>query len=213
MHQRDVLSDLCQLEHPVERRVSTAEDRQAFAGKLFGVPYAVVNARPLERLNACCPERSRLERANAGRDDNGLGIELLTGTGLDQERIIVLALNDRHFLAEVHASAKRFNLLQKLVSQLLAGAHRDGRNVVDRLVGIQLRALPAGLTNRVDQLRFQPQQAQLEYLKQPTWAGANDDDIRVNHTTTPNTPGAHCRSIGRSLQIAPWVHVCRARLC
>ena len=66
----------------------------------------------------------------------------------------------------MQARAERLDLLEQPIGQLLAGAHRHGRNVVDRLVGIQLDALAARRFQRIDDLRLQPEQAQLENLEQ-----------------------------------------------
>ena len=66
-------------------------------------------------------------------------------------------------------------------------------------------------TNRFSVRRNQ--QAKFENLKQAAGAGAYNDDIRGDHVLTPNRSGAHCRSIGRSLQIALLVRDWPARLC
>ena len=213
VHERDVLGNLREFQHPVERRIAAAENRQPLAGELLRVPYAVVHAFTFERINTVCAQRSRLEGADAGRDDHRLRIELLAGAGLDQERVVVLTLHDGHFLAEVHARLERRDLLHQLLGQLVAGAHGNGRNVVDGFVGIELGALTAGLANRIDDFRLEPQQAKLKNLEQAAGARADNDNIRGDHVVTPNRSGAHCRSIGRSLQIALLVRDWPARLC
>ena len=56
-------------------------------------------------------------------------------------------------LAEMEGRAERLDLLQQPVGQLLAGDDRQRRNVVDRLLGIELGALAAGLVEDVDHVR------------------------------------------------------------
>src|SRR5262249_1835095 len=54
---------------------------------------------------------------------------------------------------------------------------RQCRDVVNRLVGIQLGALPAGVLERVDDVRTDAEQPQLEYLEQPAGSSADDDAL------------------------------------
>src|SRR5690606_17083078 len=56
-------------------------------------------------------------------------------------------------------------------------ADRNRGDVVDRLVGVELRALAAGLAQRIHDLGFEPQKAQLEDLEQAAGARAHDDDV------------------------------------
>ena len=72
---------------------------------------------------------------------------------------------------------KRLDLLQQIVGQLLAGDDRKARNVVDRLFGIELRALAAGARQNVDQMRLDVEQAELEHREKTGRAGADNDDI------------------------------------
>ena len=103
--------------------------------------------------------------------------------GHDAEAAVLLPRDFGHFLAEMQARAERPDLLEQPIGQLLPRAHRHGRNVVDRLVGIQLDALAAGRLQRIDDLRLQAEQAQLEHLEQPARPGADDDDVRVDRVT------------------------------
>ena len=76
--------------------------------------------------------------------------------------------------------AEGLNLLHERVSQLLASAHRNCRNIVDRLVGVQFNWLTTGVGQAVNHVRLDLQQAQLKHLKQAHRARANDDRIRLN---------------------------------
>ena len=63
----------------------------------------------------------------------------------------------------------------------MAGDDRQGRNVVDRLFRIKLRALPAGAVQNVDDMALDVEQAKLENRKEPARPGANDHRVGGNH--------------------------------
>src|SRR3990170_1832361 len=67
------------------------------------------------------------------------------------------------------------DLLQEPVGQLLAGADGQTRNVVDRLLGVELGALAARPVENIDDMGFQPREPELKYREQAHRAGANDD--------------------------------------
>ena len=69
------------------------------------------------------------------------------------------------------------DLLHQAVDQLLAGAAWHGRDVVDRLVGIEFGALAADLVEIVDQMALHAEQAGLEHGEQAARAGADDDHV------------------------------------
>jgi hypothetical protein len=100
--------------------------------------------------------------------------------GLDEEAAVVLLAHDADFLAEVEGGAEGLDLLEQVVGEFLAGAHGHGRDVVDRLVGVQLDALAAGVAQRVDDVGLDLQQAQLEHLEQADRAGADDDGVGLD---------------------------------
>ena len=75
---------------------------------------------------------------------------------------------------------ERLDLLHQQVDQLLAGAARHGRDVVDRLVRIELGALAADLVEIVDQLALHAEQAGLEHGEQAARAGADDGHVGLD---------------------------------
>ena len=70
---------------------------------------------------------------------------------------------------------ERFGLLQQPVDQFLRPADRHRRDVVNRLVRIQLGALAADLGERIDDVRADAEQPEFEDLEQTHGAGADDD--------------------------------------
>ena len=72
---------------------------------------------------------------------------------------------------------ERLGLLQQPVDQFLGAADRQRRDVVDRLVGIQLGALAAGLRQGIDDVGVDSEKPELEDLKQSHGACADDDRL------------------------------------
>ena len=134
----------------------------------------------LERFAALEPEATWLERPESARDDHGPRVEARVARGDEQERVIRQHLQLGHFFAHVELRVEGLRLLQQAVDQLLGAADRQRRNVVDRLLRIQLTALPARMLERVDDVRVDAEQAQLEDLEQATGAGADDDDVGLD---------------------------------
>jgi hypothetical protein len=165
---------------PVERGIAAADDDEVLAGKLRRVLDAVEELPLLVPLDPVELEAPRLERAHAGGDEHRAGEEARAAGGLDAEPAVGLLLDHGHFLAEVEGRMERLDLLEQVVGQLAAGAHRHGRNVVDRLVGIELDALAAGIGQGVDDVRLDLQQPELEHLEQPDGAGPDDERVGVD---------------------------------
>src|SRR5690606_10868977 len=80
-------------------------------------------------------------------------------------------------LLGVQAVRDGLELVEQPVDYLLAREHGNRRNVVDRLVGIQLGALAARLRQRIHELGPQAEQAELEYLEQAAGTRPDDDDV------------------------------------
>ncbi len=57
------------------------------------------------------------------------------------------------FLPQMKNGVEGLRLLQQPIDQFLGTAHRQRRDVIDRLVGIQLGALTAGLRQRINDVR------------------------------------------------------------
>ena len=74
---------------------------------------------------------------------------------------------------------ERLHLLEQPVDQLLGTAHRQRRYVVDRLVRIELGALAADLSQRIDDHRADAQKPELEDLKHAYGPGADDGRFHV----------------------------------
>jgi hypothetical protein len=195
VHQRHAARLAHELQRPVERRVAAAEDHQVLAGEVAGTLHLVMNVPAFEGFAAFQAEAARLERAESAGDDHRPRVKARIPRSRQQEGVVGQHLQPGHFLAHVELRVERLRLLQQAVDQLLRPAHGQRRNVVDGLLGIQLAALPAWMLERVDDVRMDAEQAELEDLKQATGAGADDDDIGLDgavHGAAVGTLGQEC---------------------
>ena len=121
-----------------------------------------------------------LERAAAGGDHDDLALEQLAAVGLDAEARLADALDALHHLVQMERRTERLDLLHELIDQALRRDFRDRRNVVDRLLGIKLGALPADLVEDVDKMSLDVEQAQLEHGEQPNRAGTDNKHVSLD---------------------------------
>ena len=150
MHVRDGGGLAGEVDDPVERGIAAAEDRELLAVVLRGVAHAVVDVPAFEGFRARHADAPRLERADATGDDHRARIEARAEDGLDVEAAVLALVQRGDFLAQVQRRIERRDLLQQPVDEFLGAADGQRRNVVDRLVGIQLGALAAGRAERID---------------------------------------------------------------
>ncbi len=88
------------------------------------------------------------------------------------------------FRAKVKLRIERMRLLHQPVDEFLRTADRKRRNVIDRLVRIELGALPARRLERIDHMGRNAEQPELEDLKQAARPRADDDDFRIDRVQT-----------------------------
>ena len=84
----------------------------------------------------------------------------------------------RHLVAEMESGGERLDLREQPVDQLLRAAHRQRRDVVDRLVRVELGALAARMRERVHDLAPDAEQPELEDGEQPHRPRADDHAFR-----------------------------------
>src|SRR5207248_10873067 len=115
-------------------------------------------------------------------------IEDFAAIGFDPESRIAGAFNAFDHLLQVKHCPERLDLRHECITQTLPGDVREGGNVVDRLLRIELGALAADLVEDVDDVRLHIEQAQLKHCEQAAGAGADDeyvsaDDVRFEDFT------------------------------
>ena len=140
-----------------------------------GVADLVVQLPSFVRFGALERQSPRLERADAGRDDDGTGIEHGARARHDAEPAAIGGPELDGLFAQVQLGAEGLDLLQQPIDEFLRAADRQGRNVINRLVGIQLGALPARRGQRIEHVRLDAEQPEFEDLEQPRRTGADDD--------------------------------------
>jgi hypothetical protein len=174
-----------QRDRPVKRRVTAAEHDEAFAGKPRRVADAIKQAFVLESVDAGKAQPARLEGTDAAGDEHRARPKIRAGIGRHREPIVIDGGDGRDLFAEMENGLERLYLLHQVIDEFLAAAHRDARNVVDRLVGVQLGTLAADDPHRVDDMRFYTQQTQFEDLEQAHGSGADNDDVCFDHVLIP----------------------------
>ena len=161
----------------VQRGVVLAHDHQTLAGEIRRVAHAVKELRAFKRFQALELERARQEGAHAGGDEDRPGEKGLAPGCAHEKAAIVPLLDLADQLLEVERGVKRRNLLEQPVGEFAPGADLDRRDVVDRLVRVQLDALAASPGKGIDDMGLDAQQAQLEHLEQADRARADDERI------------------------------------
>jgi len=136
-----------------------------------------VNRRPLEGFGALQTDAPRLERADAGGENDRSRIEARARHRLHIESAILPPGKRADLLAQMHPGLERLDLLEQALDEFLGPAHRQRRNIVNRLLGVQLRALSAGPRERIDDVGTDSQQAEFEDLKQSAGPRSNDENF------------------------------------
>src|SRR5579863_2243172 len=181
MHERERRGARQQLERPVERGVAAAKNNQALTRELAGTLHPVLDGAAFEDLRPFKSDASRLERTHTAGDDDGASVKVRPGAGCKLEAPVFTPRKRDHLVPEMQLRLEGLDLLQESIDQLLGAAHRQRRDVVDRLVWIQLRALPTRMLQRIHHVRADAEQPELEHLEQATGTGTNDDDLGADH--------------------------------
>src|SRR4029077_8892973 len=96
-----------------------------------------------------------------------------------------------HHLVEMEGGMKRLDLLHQSIGDAVASDVRNPRDVVDRLLRIELGALATDLVEDIDEVRLDIKQAKLEHREQADRARADDQNIgldRLTHNSSSHSP-------------------------
>src|ERR1700722_16457536 len=167
-----------ELEGPVKRRIAAAKNDQLLAMQVRRAAHAVVNVLILEGLCAFKADAPRLKRADSRGDDDRARIEGRPGRGADLKAPRFEFCELAPPLTQMKLRRKGLDLLHQPIDQLLRVAHGQRRDVIDRLVRIQLRALSARMRQGIDDMRADAEEPELEGLEKAAGACADDDDVR-----------------------------------
>ena len=177
MHQGEGGSGAGEFVDPVERGIAAAEHHEPLRPVGIGALDAVVDLSTLVPLAALDAEAPRLERTDPGSDHDRTGVETGPGRRDHIEPPVGARRQLDDLLPEMEHRFERLDLLHQAIDELLRAADRQRGDVVDRLVGVELRALTARRGERVDEVGLDAEQSELEDLEQATGSGTDDHDL------------------------------------
>ena len=215
MDHRDALGDLGQRQRPVDGGVAAARDHHALAAETFAMRDVIEDALAFIGLDAGQRRPVGTEGADAGGDDHRPRLHHRALGGGDLPEAAAQRLQRLDLLAQMIDGAKRRGLRLQADHQLGRLDAGKARDVVDRLLGIERRALAAGIVEHVDDVAVQPHHAAFEHGEQADGPRAYDDDVGLvrmsvghglkvaerNHKIKPpvvQRPGAKFGSWGRT---------------
>ncbi len=123
-------------------------------------------------------KRRGWKEPTTGRDHHGAGVQPCSCRGGYEKPASGLRRDFGDFLAQVEGGVEGLRLFEQPVDQFLGAADRQRGNVVNRLVGIELRALAADLVEGIDDVGADAEKPELEDLEQSDGTRTDDDDFR-----------------------------------
>ena len=178
MHQRHRFGDIDEVHGPVQRGVAAAGDHKPLAGERVALAHRILHrAAGLEIIEVGQRRALRYERPAAGRDHHDGRVQLDTVACRQQPAAVIQLLQRLGHLPVMENGIERGDLFHQPVGQLLTGTDRQRRNVVDRLLRIELGALAARLVEDVDKMASQIEKAQLEDGEQAAGACPDNNDV------------------------------------
>src|SRR5439155_15472880 len=131
------------IERPVKGGIATADDENVAVTKALHLLDRIEDRAPLIGIDPGDGWLLGLERSASCCNDDNLGAEDQSAVGLELEQAVLTFLKRGYHLIEVELRMKRLDLIEQPVGQFATGDHRHARNVVDRLLWIELGALAA----------------------------------------------------------------------
>ena len=160
-----------------------------FAGILLRIANAIGQLAVVFELGQALDLRfAWLEGANASGDEHCLGNEFGAGRGFEIKRPSSRLATLLTSLAQMERRLERLGLFHEAVGQLLAGADRHRRDVVNRFVGIKLDGLAAdlGQLESITWALISSRPSSNTWNRAPARAGANDDGIGFDRAASGN---------------------------
>ncbi len=176
--QRSRLVD--QVDRPVEGRVAAAQYHDVPVVDDGRVAQSVEHLLVDVLFDAVDPQRHGLKRSDAAGDDHRLGFEFGACAGGHEKREVVGRNHLGDQLVQVEGGVERLDLLLQPLDQFDGRADGNGGDVVDGLVGIELRALSTRVGEGFDHVRRNSLQAEFEDLEQAAGSGADYERVGLN---------------------------------
>ena len=169
--------DLGQGDRPIDRRIAAAGDDHPLVPEILTPADQVEDAAAFVILDPLEGRPVGPEGPASRRDDQGAGVDHISLGGADPPAAVVERGHGHDLPAEVIDRGEGGRLQDKLVDQRHGVDNRIAGDIVDRLLGVQGRALAADHVEGVDDMAAHAQHAGLEHREQADGAGADDDDI------------------------------------
>ena len=171
-HQRQAL---------VDGLVAAPHHGHMLAGKALGRHGLLEDLRTPPLFGPRQVQRAALVGASTRRQHHGTTMQAQARLGRQLEAasyaLLLPGTQRLRHLTEVEVGVKGLDLLEQVVGQLLRRNHRQARDVVDQLVGVERTALAARLRQRIDGSHAQAQESQLEDLVEAHGPHADDQHI------------------------------------
>ena len=182
MHQADAgRTGRHQCQTLVDGLVAAPHHGHMLADKALGRHGLLEDLRAAPLFGPRQVQRAALVGAGTRRQHHGPGVKAQTRLGRQLEAashaVLLPGTQRLRHLPEVQFGVQGLDLLEQIVGQLLRRDHRQARNVVDQLVGIERTALPARFRQRIDSGHAQAQESQLEDLVEAHGPHADDQHI------------------------------------
>ena len=182
MHQADAgRTGRYQCQTLVDGLVAAPHHGHMLAGKALGRHGLLEDLRAAPLFGPRQVQRAALIGAGTHRQHHGPGMQAQTRMGRQLEAashaVLLPGTQRLRHLTEVQIGIQRLDLLEQVVGQLLRRDHRQARDVVDQLVGIERTALATRFRQRIDGGHAQAQESQLEDLMEAHGPHADDQHI------------------------------------
>ena len=177
MDHRDRGAYLLEHQRVVDGAVAAADDEHSLVAQRARVRYEVPDADALVLLAS--GQRPWREDADAGGDQDRLGVNRVPGVGGDQQRSVVERRELIGAVTEQEGRVVGLRLPEQVSGKLTTKDRRDASDVVDHLLRIERRQLPAGLGQRIDDDHRQGTEAGVVRGVQAGRARTDDEQVDV----------------------------------
>ena len=182
MHQTDAgRTGRHQCQTLVNGLVAAPHHGHMLAGKALGRHGLLEDLRAAPLFGPRQVQRTALIGASTRRQHHGPGMQAQTRLRRQlkaaSHAVLLPGTQRLRHLPEVQFGVQGLDLLEKVVGQLLRRDHRQARDVVDQLVGIERTALATRFRQRIDGGHAQAQESQLEDLMEAHGPHADDQHI------------------------------------
>ena len=166
---------------PIKGTVASTADHHLLSPIEFRILDDVLHATVLVFIETIHRRLARFEAAESSGDRDDGGAVHGTAVGGHDELVLLILDDGLCPLSQGEPGLERCGLCHQLVHQVARENLRIGRNVIDRLLGIDLRTLSPRLRQGVDEVAAQLEQPCFEHGEETAGARTDDEDVRLDH--------------------------------